>query len=242
MLSNNSFTQTNPAWQPASKEEIVASYKKVCDWLIKTPNYSFHLKYTSYKNHSSNEIIESSEGYYKRLGSKYKAEAIGMKTIQNEKVRIIVDTSDKIIALTNPATLSPNIQSSEDLVKLLENVKALKKKIIGKNTNYRIDFKKNELYDAYEFTVNEKGLLEKLVYYYSEQTEKEYGDGGDEKPYETTMKPRLEIIFSNYMIPAKINEAEFTDKSIVLADNKKVTLLEKYKSFQVKDYRFQEKK
>lgn len=242
VFANKATTQTNPVAQVATKEEVVASYKKVWDWFVKTPNYSFDLKYTSYKSHTSNEIVESSNGYYKRFGSKYKTEAVGMKTIQNEKVKIIVDTTDKIIALTNPGTLSPNIQNTEDLVKLLENVKALMKKSFNKSTLYRIDFRKNELYEAYEFVVNEKGFLEKLIYYYSEQIEKDYGNGGDELPMEFKVKPRLEVVFFNYIIPAKITETEFTDKSIVLADNRKVTLLEKYKTFQIKDYRFKGKK
>lgn len=218
------------------------SYKNVCNWFINNTNYSFDIKYTSFKNHSSSEIIENSNGYYKRSGNKYVTQAVGIKTIQNEKLRMIVDTNDKVIAISNPSTLAPNIQSSEDLNKLLENVKSLKKKINGKTSVFRIDFKKNELYEAYEFAVNEKGLLEKLVYYYSEQTEKDYGDGEEQKPVVVKIKPRLEIVFFNYQIPANINESEFSDKSVVLAANSKITLLNKYKVYQLKDYRLQEKK
>lgn len=239
IFGKRAFTQTSSAWQTVTKEEIIASYKNVWDWFVQTQNYSFQLKYTSYKDHVSGEVIESSEGSYKRSGLKYKTEAVGIKTIQNEKVKIVVDTADKMIALTNPSNLSPTMQSTDELKKLLENVRALKKKSIGKSIVYRIDFTKNELYEAYEFVVSEKGLVDRLVYYYSEQTEKDYGDGENEKAIEFKMKPRLEIAFTNYVIQGKITETEFTDKSIVLADNRKVILLDKYKAFQVKDYRLQ---
>ncbi len=240
MLCNIFVAQTTSAWQIVSKEEIVSSYKNICNWFINTSNYAFDMKYTSYKGHSSSDIIENSNGYYKRSGKKYATEVVGIKTIQNEKARIIIDTNDQVIAISNPSSLSPNIQSSEDLIKLLENVKSLKKKNLGKLTTYRIEFKKNELYEAYEFSVNDKSLLEKLTYYYAEQTEKDYGDDFSKKPSETKMKPRLEIIFSNYQVPAIVKDSDFNDKSIVIASNNKVELLEKYKVYQLKDYRIKE--
>jgi len=106
---------------------------------------------------------------------------------------------------------------------------------------YRVDLKKNELYDAFEFTVNEKGLLETLVYFHSERVEKDYGDGEDQQPIDVKVKPRLEIIFSDYQVSVKANESEFTEKSIAFHDNRMVSLPDKYKSYKVKDYRTDEK-
>lgn len=230
------------AWELATKAEMIAAYQKACTWFSNTQNYAFKLKYTSFKNHTSNEVIESSEGYYKRLGNKYKTEAIGIKTVQNEKVRIIIDTTDKLITVLNPGKLNPSLTESKDLEVMLDNVKALKKRKVGKSICYRIDFIKNELYEAYEYTINEKGLLQSLVYYYSEQTEDDDGDGEYTTPIKTKVKPRLEVIFSNYQTPIAIAESEFYEKLVVLNGNQKINLLDKYKAFQVKDYRYQAKK
>lgn len=231
------FAQTNPTWQNTTKEEVVAAYKKICDWFVSTTSYSFSLKYASYKDHFSSEIIESSTGFYKRSGKKYISNAVGIKTIQNDKNRIVVDSADKLIAITEPGTLSPTMQNPDELLKLLEKVKSLKKKNINLITTYKVQFLKNELYDAYEFSVNEKGLLTKLIYYYAEQTEREYGDGENEKPFDTKVKPRLEIDFLEYTSPLKIQDDEFNDRAILIAANNKVTTLDKYKNYQVKDYR-----
>jgi hypothetical protein len=230
------------AWEVATKNEIISSYQKTWTWFTNTLNYAFRVKYTSYKDYLSKEIIESSEGYYKRLGNKYKTEAIGIKTVQNEKARIIIDTLDRIITVLNPGKLNPALTDAKDLELMLDNVRALKKRKIGKNVCYRIDFIKNELYEAYEFTINEKGLLESLVYYYSEQIEEDDGDGQYLSPLKTKVKPRLEVLFTNYQAPVTIAESEFQDKSIVLNDKHKINLLDKYKTFQLKDYRYQTKK
>ncbi|MBI3518104.1 MAG: hypothetical protein HY062_01935 [Bacteroidetes bacterium] len=229
-------------WEVATKSEVISSYQKTWTWFTNTQNYAFKLKYTSYKDYVSKEIIESSEGYYKRLGNKYKTEVVGIKTIQNEKVRIIIDTLDKIITVLNPGKLNPALTNAKDLEVMLDNVKALKKRKIGKSVCYRIDFIKNELYEAYEFTINDKGLLESLVYYYSEQIEEDDGDGQYLAPLKTKVKPRLEVLFTNYQAPITIAESEFQEKLIVLNDKEKINLLDKYKAFQLKDYRYQAKK
>lgn len=233
-------SQTAPAWQSASREEVVLAYKNACSWFINTPNYSFDIKYSSYKNHNGSELTEITSGYYKRSGKNYVSDAVGIKTIQNDRLRMIIDTSEKTIAISDPGTLSPSIQSSEELNKLLENVKSLRKRVVNKNLTYRIDFRKNEIYEAYEFSVSEKGRLEKLVYYYSEQTEKDYDDNN--RPVETKIKPRLDILFFNYLVSSKTNESEFNDNSIVLAANSRVSLINKYKNYTLKDYRVQGKK
>jgi hypothetical protein len=231
----------NAVWQPATREEVVDAYKSVWSWFVGNSSYEFRLRYASYKGHQSNEVLESSEGYYKRSGTKYKTECVGIKTIQNEKVKIIVDTADKMIALTNPGTLSLNMVEAADLIRLLDNVKALRKRAVRNSVQYRIEFRKNELYEAYEFTVNKDNMLDKLVYYYAEQTEKDYGDGDVEAAREWKIKPRLEIDFSNYLVPSRTAANEFTDNSIILTEGKKVSLAGKYRSFVVKDYRFEKK-
>lgn len=237
----NLNSQNSPVWLASDKTEVIAAYRNACNWFMNTQSYAFEIKYTSYKTHTSNEIIESSIGYYKRSEKKYITDAVGIRTIQNEKIRMVIDTTDKVIAVSNPSSLTPGIQNADELNKLFDNVKTLRKKTILKSVTYRIDFKKNELYEAYEFTVGEKGYLEKLVYCYSEQIEKDYGDGENEKQKETKIKPRMEITFYNYLVPAKVNESEFTDRSIVLAANNKVSLINKYKTYTLKDYRLQGK-
>lgn len=231
------FSQEKGAWQPASTSEIVTAYQKMSDWFITTTSYSFHLKYTSYKNHISNEVIESSEGYYKRVGNNYKTEAIGIKTVQNAKVRIIIDTSDKIVTITNPGNLSPAGARTEEFAQLVEVAKALKKRTFGKGIAYRVDLKKNEMYDALEFIVSDKGIVEKLIYYYSERSEKDYLESDEDSKTDLKIKPRLEVEFTAYQSPTKFTENEFTEKSIVINDNRKVALLDRYRAYQVKDYR-----
>ncbi len=46
--------------------------------------------------------------------------------------------------------------------------------------------------EAYEFRVSSSGLLERSVYFYSEQIEKEYPEESGQSVKEFKVKPRLE--------------------------------------------------
>jgi hypothetical protein len=239
LILNLGISQTTVpvTWQVANANEVAMAYQKAYSWFTGTSNYAFKLKYISYKNHTSNEVREISEGYCKRFNNKHRTEALGTLMIQNEHYKAMIDTVDKLIVISNTEKSAPVMADVKEMMALLKNTKALKKKMGTNNVSYRIEFNKNSAYEMYEFTVNNKGYLEKLVYYYSEQTEEHYPDEESVKPVKIRTKPRLEIAFSAYEVPAKITEADFSEKNIVMADPKKIVLLNNYKSYQVKDYR-----
>ena len=229
-------------WEPASKQEIISAYQKSCEWFSNTSSYFFRLKYTSFKDAISNIPLESSEGYYKRVANNCITEAMGIKTIQNQSFRITVDTSDKLITIMDPGNLSPAITSLAEMETLLGNTKSLKKARHGKKILFRIEFYKNEQFEAYEFLVNEKGILESLTYYYSEQTEKVYSEKYSGKPAEIKSKPRLEIRFFGHEIPARSVESEFTERTIIRNDKGKLSLVAAYRNYRILDYRLQTSK
>ena len=230
------YSQVGPLWQAAKDAEVVQAYQKAYNWFTANNSYAFKLKYTSFKNHTSAEVKEVSEGYCKRINHKYRTVALGTLMVQNEMYRAVIDTLDKFIVFTDPDKGVPVMADSKVMLDLLKNTRALKKKKESNKTTYRIEFNKNSLYEAYEFTVNDKGFLEKLVYYYSEQTEERFESTKNESPVKIKTKPRLEITFDSYEVPAKITENDFMEKNIV-ADAKKIVLLNKYKGYGIKDYR-----
>lgn len=229
------------AWQTASSQEVAAAYSKAAAWFTATPSYFFKLKYTSFKNHHSNEQIESSEGYYKRVSNNYVTEAMGIKTLQNGHLKLIIDTIDRRITMMNPGKLNPGIDNTTELETLLAGAKTLKKATQAKNTRYRIDFNKNEQYEAYEFVINDKGVMTGLTYYYSEQIEKEDGDGRYKTPIDVKIKPRLEITFFDYQVPANYADAEFSGRDVLTNGKGKPNLTASYKDYRLLDYRSQTK-
>ncbi len=227
------------AWENASRQELVAAYRISYNWFINTPSYSFKLNYISYGDAVSKEPIENSEGYYKRVANNCVSEIIGIKTLQNANLKVVVDTADRLVTVTDPGNLSPAMTGQEELMALLDNARGLKKMKQSKSTRYHIDFKEGGQYEAYEFIVNDKGQGEGLTYYYQEQITRADGEGEDK---EIKMKPRLEIRFSDYQVPAKYTESEFSERGILVHEKGKLNLTAAYRNFRLLDYRLQAKK
>jgi|GEM_PF-4208516 len=213
---------------------------------MNTPSYFFRINYTSYKDHVTKDYLESSDAYYKKVANNYCMEALGVKTVQNSKMKIIVDTANSTVTVMSPSSVSLTIADAEQLEAMLSSTKALKKIRTSKTTVcYHIDFNKNRLYEAYEFSVNDKGVLERLTFYYSEQedtNEQAEGAGNNEPAKGANMKPRLEILFSGYQVPANYSKSDFEDSRVVVNEQGKIQLMGPYKHYRLLDYRLQSDK
>lgn len=243
VLASGAFKGQTSGWAPCSKEEISAAYHKVCAWMIREESYSFNLSYSSYRDYFTVKKEDASVGLYKRSQDNFYCEALGITTLQNGHIKITVDSAERIIALTDPGTLGNAVlMEPETLVAYLANVKMIRKKEIGRTTLYRIDFRKNELFEAYEFQVKENGLLERLVYYYSERTEEEYPEEGGKPVTETKIKPRMEIEFSNYKSPVRFSNSAFSEKPFIDLSGGKTRSSATLKDYKIIDYRLKANK
>ena len=234
-----SFKGNNTNWIKADKNEVLTSYGKGVDWFNQTSNFKITIEYASYINYNINTSFEKSIGYYEKENNSFKSVGLGINTIQNEKVRITIDTVNRMIILNDKLKNNQNPVDMKGFSDLLDRVQSIKKHVEESgNIVYRIEFKPNNLYDMYEFGINSKGLLTSMKYYYS-KAEKE--NESDIKAVKS--KPRAEILFSDYKTNVEFNyEREFSERNYLNLEGKKVTLNQKYKSYVLKDYRFEEKK
>ncbi|MDF2450525.1 MAG: hypothetical protein K0S26_29 [Bacteroidota bacterium] len=236
-----SFTQekNTGAWEIASKEEVMTVSQKYSEWFLKNLNYKVDINYASYSDHNSATAHDEFSGFYKRNNNNFHTLAMGVNTIQNEKMKLSIDTISRFIVLNNKIAIDQSPVNTKDFSTLLDNAKSIKKQ--KTNTGeiiYRSDFKPNAVYSAYEFKINSKGLLVLMKYYYSKELKDETPSGSIVKG-----KPRLEVSFNNYQTNVSFNyEKDFSEKKYLREEGKKIVLNNKYKNFELKDYRFSEKK
>jgi hypothetical protein len=221
--------------QGSAREDFIKAYAKLWNKLTGMENYSFQLDYRSYKDHNEREPFETATGVYKKSGKNYMCNVLGIKTIQNSRMKITIDSAEKLIVLTAPQNISPAAMNLDQVRDLLDNAKSLTKKIVGKYTTYRIEFNKNELYQSMEYRFEAEGGLTQLSYYYAEQTDRDYNENGD--MIDMRLMPRLDVCFSAYK-QEKSGEGEFAESNIVVQQNNKLIASGKYRGYEVKDYRF----
>lgn len=227
------------AWEVSSKEELISVYQKSMEWFSKNTNYKVDVKYSSFSDHTIATPYDKSEGFYIRSNNNFHSMVLGVKTIQNERMRLVIDASSQIIIINNSAKNAQTPFDSRGFSELAEQLKAIKKQKnnIGEII-YRMEFKPNGLYKAYEFKINESGLLTGVRYYYAKEMKE---DEEDENSLKGT--PRVEIDYSSYQTNVSLNyEKEFSEKKYFKEEGKKITLNSEYKTFELKDYRFTEKK
>lgn len=239
-LVNISFTKgrVSSVWENASKEEFLAASEKASIWFTKNTNFKVDIVYSSFKDHTSSNAHDVYLGFYKRQNNSFSSSAMGVLTIQNDKMRISVDSVNKLILLQNKTEVNQAPADMKSSSELLDRVKSIKKqKLENGDISYRLDFKPNELYSAYEFTINNKGMLVSMKYLYSKELKSE------EEDKVIKGKPRLEVSFSNYQTDLKFNyEKEFSEQIYLKEDGKNIVLNDSYKKYEFKDYRYAVKK
>lgn len=227
------------SWNASSKEELKAAYEKASSWFSSNTNCKVDLKYSSYTDYTSVKPYEESEGFYKRENGNLHILSMGITTIQNEKMCMIADTVNQIVILKNKAERDQSPLNSKALSDLLNNTAALKKQTISPElTAYRLEFKTNPMYSAFEFRVNSKGQFSNIIYYYSKEVKED-----EEDKNSVTGKPRMEITFSAYQSNIKFDhDAEFSLKKFIKESAGKIALEDHYQGYELKDYRLKEKK
>lgn len=240
-------TKIADSWKPAAKADVLTCYRKAIDWFAQTGNYRVCITYASFVDHSTTAAFDRSAGYYIRNGKNVHSCIMGIHTVQNDKLRFAVDTINKVMVLNDAGGTGQTMPSLAAFSDLLDHVKNVQWKQLPNGSSYRIEFRPNELYSAFEFELNEKGLLLKLKYFYSREMTEESDEVEDsdvpEKKEALKSRPRLEITFSGYQTAFTPDyEKEFSEKKYVRADGKKFLPAEKYKGYQVKDYRLNLKK
>ena len=227
------------AWQTSSKDELVSVYKKAMEWFSTSTNYKVDVKYSSFSDHSTMTPYDNSEGYYVRSNNNFHSMVLGVQTIQNNKMRLVIDAASQIIIINNSSKTTQALFDAKGFAELADQLKAIKKQ---KNADgeivYRMEFKPNGLYKTCEFKLNEIGLLTGLKYYYSKEMMEDEEDASS-----MNGTPRVEIEYKNYQTGLSLDyEKEFSERTYFKEDGKKIILNSEYKKFEVKDYRFADKK
>jgi hypothetical protein len=222
-------------WEASDKTDITKVYEKAMEWFSKNTNCKVDVKYFSFKDYTSTTAYDQLTGYYKRDKDNIHSFALGINTIQNAKMCLVIDSVNTMIIVKNKSDLKQPLFDAASFSQLLDNVKAMKKQKSENNeTVYRIEFKPNELYTATELVINDKGLITVVKYYYSKELKE---DEDDPKTYKG--RPRMEVHFDAYQTDVNFNyDKEFSEKKYLKEEAGKIVLNEVYKKYELKDYRF----
>lgn len=220
-------------WSVLSQEEFGKVFKQQEVFYKEKTSYDLNIWHASYENFSSTIPYERMEGFFKRDGKNYHSFLMGIHTIQNSRIKIVVDSSDKKIMIANPDDAFQPI-ATKDLANNLKGYNSIKVRSIENGKIYRIEYKENiGSLSALEYVTAANGTITKMVMYYNELS---YDPGFRKK--EEKYKPRMEVEFRDYKPGAKNNKEDFDEGKFIALQGAKYKGIGKYESYRIFDTRY----
>lgn len=190
-------------------------------------NYSINTEYHFYKSHSSHQPLKIMHGYYKKKGENYKSMAMGILTVQENKLKIFVDSANKTITLTD----ADKGNSSDNFGVNINILKQYCDNLIitdssKSNRTYRLNFKTpidNVSFIEVVIDLNAK-YLKKLIMFHSNKVDL-IGEGNVDID-----KPRTEVVFSKPSFQ-KNTDAVFSMSTYLSILNDNIVLQKKYSDY-----------
>jgi hypothetical protein len=193
-------------WDIINKETMARKFDEMNKQFKSMQVYSISVAHTSFEDYIGTIPHEKSTGYFKKEKINYHSFLLGIHTIQNSRCKVVVDSTREIIVVADPDHSFENTLTQADYTALLSVCNSIKKSQIGKETQYRLEFAKENPLNAYEFALDQKGLLSKLTVYYNREIKRENN---------TVTKPRMEITLSDWKKNINYNKEEFDESKYV---------------------------
>lgn len=229
-----SFKPNPVSWTNADLKEVAKELKEMQLSYSKINTYSVSVNYFTFDTKSEmNEIQDKSKGYYVKFGKNCKSHLLGIYSIQNEKYRITIDSSKKIIHVTNAFEFRDPGFSMNDYIKILSICKMVKQMKEKDVVGYRFETKNKEGIIAQEVFL-ENGITKEVnVFYANEHFTRENNSIKKEIVY-----PKLQVVFSGFNQKITPIAADFSTNKIFIIDrDKRIKLTSEYKGFKLIDGR-----
>jgi hypothetical protein len=193
-----------------------ASFSFECDYLFfeSIDGTKEKLKYNSiFQKNEKNEI------YFLQFGK---------ITVQNQKNKIILDSTENTIILTDADSIFQesnlfnitNYKSGTDKIKKYQDSKFVK---------FYFELPLGYKYKAYEIWFDLNNTIQKLIFYASQEINS--GENDDK-----LIRPRMEINYKNYKFNQVIT-LKMKPEDILVFENEKITVNEKFAAFELIDLR-----
>ena len=232
LFASSAQAQT-PIWEDVPKEGMAKVFEQMSDWFKNTTNYTVTVTHASYETHTTTQSFEKSVGYFKKEKDNYHSFLLDIHSIQNARYKIVLDTANKMMMVSNIDKSIWNAYTLEDYKYILKTCKGCKIMRINADKKYQIEYNEGHPLERYEFIVASDGSLKEVIMYYSKKVPKDADNPNSEK-----VKPRLAIVFSAFKkLQPNTNDTEFDETQYFIKKGKKLIPTGKYKNFTLSDQR-----
>ncbi len=235
MFYHYSFSQTSEKWVTISKDDARKMFQDMSNAYLQTPTFSMQINQTSYIGHTSVVPHDEAEGKFFKSNKSYVSNLLGIKTVQNEKIKIVIDSTNKLIAISNSDRSYKAIPSIEDIDQSLFFVIDVKKMSSNGLIFYSLRFKENFTYSKMDFTLTNDFFLKEIVMYFSD----DLPVNPDDEEHSAKSKLKYRVTYSGIKKNLILNPKIFLESEYLYFNTKQKTysLNENYKKYKFQDLR-----
>ena len=217
-------------WLPVSKSEAISIVAKMDGWYKSHPDYTVKVNHNSYLGYQGTVPHEQDNGFLVVRGSSYHSNMLGVETIQNADYKIVIDTSDREILISNPDHWFNYFQNIPDSFSL-RGVSAC---YLMKKKNFislRLDYKPGYKMERHVITLDDEYKIQEIAFYFRPDFDEENAD--------ESHRPKVVIEYSDYQIKNSTDfKNEFkTENYFSSGDTNKLIPAPGYDDFELIDTR-----
>jgi|GEM_PF-6485381 len=221
-------------WSKITRADFDKAMDNVETFFSTHQKYSFTVVHTSYKGYDASDAFDKMKGYFHRDGYNYHSMLVGIQTIQNNQIRVIVDTLNKSVMVTAPVVWKKTEVMMINYETASSFVTSYKMMSTVNGTLYRVEFNDSlPRYTAYEVEVGKDNAIKTIVMYFKSSYKVDQAH-----PNAPLAHPKVRIDFEDYNEKAAFGKNEFDPSRYVTEQGGKYVLSSAYKGYRLTDGRF----
>ncbi|MES2618101.1 MAG: hypothetical protein V4613_09485 [Bacteroidota bacterium] len=214
----NTYAQDQNLKKTDAKEIV----RKINNKILESKYFTANLNYEIFKNHNDTLVFQSLPGFYKRSGTSEHSLLVGIETIQNTNERLVIDTVNETMLLSNPVQKPQLIENSLNAaIEMCKSITLTKynsqsKLSFNLSTDANTGFNKVEInFENATYTVSS------ITIYYTNAVIPGFDD---------ISNPKITISYTN-IDNSKIDKDEFKIESFLKKQNNLYVPLDRFKNF-----------
>jgi hypothetical protein len=177
------------AWTACDVQELLDHIKRNNELYGSVPSFQLNIDIASFRSYTDASPYDRATSLLTKIGKRYRVEALGMLTIQDELHRITVDSAEKVLMVGHAGDMMQAIGSDHSEA-ILKSASAISKRTTPSGTIYRATFREGSYYEHMEIGYDPKGWLSSVACYWRHAIQENPDD-----PRSPSYKPKITFTF-----------------------------------------------
>jgi hypothetical protein len=223
-------------WTIITAKEYDVEMKKVEKFYTEKKKYAVNVTHATYKGHDSEIPYQQSTGYFHYENGKYHSWLLGVHTMQDEKYKVVVDSINKILIVSDPDSKTTNELMQLNYTNSERYLVSCKQSKTEKGEKFKLDFNEVPSYSSYLLSIEDDGEIKGLTVYYRAEYASDPQNSASPK-----VKPKLSISYSGFTDTPAFRSNEFSTAQYFTIENNILKPASSYSAYRIVDARFSKK-